>query len=217
MFEQLLSPGYMPFTIALGVLIGLMAIEIVTMIAGHSASQTFDGLVDGDVGHAFDSHAHDGLFGSVLDWLNAGRVPLLILLGVALGCFSAGGFLIQSLARGLLAPLPTWIAIPAAIAAAVPATRWVGRLVSHIMPREETYVAESVDFVGRTGVVTVGPVRRGVVARMKVQDRFGNWHFPKIEPFVETDEIAEGVLVLVVEQHAGTLRVAKAEGKLAES
>jgi hypothetical protein len=52
---------------------------------------------------------------------------------------------------------------------------------------------------------------------MKRQDQYGNWHFPKIEPFTEEDEIPEGALVLVVEQGEGMLRVARADGKLVEN
>jgi hypothetical protein len=63
----------------------------------------------------------------------------------------------------------------------------------------------------------MGPARRGVIARMKLQDQYGNWHFPKIEPFTEEDEIPEGALVLVVEQGEGLLRVARADGKLVEN
>jgi hypothetical protein len=99
----------------------------------------------------------------------------------------------------------------------VPATRWVSLALGKIMPREETYAVAEAEFVGRTGVITVGPARRGVIARMKLQDQYGNWHFPKIEPFTAEDEIPEGALVLVVEQGEGMLRVAKADGKLVEN
>jgi Protein of unknown function (DUF1449) len=213
MFEQLMSPGYAPFTVALGVLIGIVAIEGLSTIMGHSVSHTFDGMFDGD--HDADTHAGGGMLGGALDWLNVGRAPLLALLAVALGIFAASGFILQGIAGGIIAPLPGWIAAVLAVLPTIPVTRWVSRALAKVMPRDETYVTEEAEFVGHTGIVTMGPVRRGVIARMKLQDRFGNWHFPKVEPFEEADEIPEGTLVLVVEQQEGLLRVARADGKLA--
>lgn len=214
MFQLLMTPGYAPFTVALGLLIGIIAIEAISTLAGHSASHLLEGLFDGD---APDAHAEadHGAVSGALDWLNVGRAPLLALIAAALGVFAAGGIILQNVVGGLVAPLPGWLAAVIAVVPAVPATRWVSRVLGKLMPREETYVTEESEFVGRTGVVTVGPVRQGMVARMKLQDRFGNWHFPKVEPFTEADEIPEGTLVLVVEQREGMLRVTRADGSLA--
>jgi Protein of unknown function (DUF1449) len=190
-----------------------VAIEGLSMVAGHSASNLFESLLDGD-GH--DTPGVDGEHGA-LDWLNIGRAPFLALLAAALGIFAICGFVLQGIAGGIVAPLPGWIAAVIAVVPTVPATRWVSLALGKIMPREETYAVGEAEFVGRIGVITVGPARRGVVARMKLQDQHGNWHFPKIEPFAAEEEIPEGVLVLVVEQGEGMLRVAKADGKLVEN
>lgn len=215
MFQLLMAPGYTPFTVALGLLIGIIAIEALSTLAGHSASHLLEGLFDGDAPDAGHAEADHGAVSGALDWLNVGRAPLLALIAAALGFFAAIGIVIQGVAGGLIAPLPGWLAAILAVAPTLPATRWVSRVLGKLMPREETYVTEEAEFVGRTGIITVGPVRQGMVARMKLQDRFGNWHFPKVEPFTESDEIPEGTLVLVVEQHEGLLRVARADGSLA--
>jgi hypothetical protein len=217
MFQQLVTPGYAPFTIALGVLVGIVAIEGLSMVAGHSASHLFESLFGGDTPDTPDADAEHGILGGALDWLNIGRAPFLALLAAALGIFAACGFILQGFAGGIIAPLPGWIAAILAVVPTVPATRLLSRALGKVMPREETYVVTESEFVGRTGVITVGPARRGVVARMKLQDQYGNWHFPKIEPFTEEDEIPEGALVLVVEQGEGMLRVARADGKLVEN
>lgn len=217
MFQQLVAPGYAPFSIALGVLVGIVAIEGLSMIAGQSASNLFESLFSGDSHDAPDADAGHGMVGGALEWLNIGRAPFLALLAAALGIFAACGFILQGIAGGIIAPLPGWIAAILAILPTVPATRLFSRALGKVMPREETYVVAEAEFVGRTGVITLGPARRGVVARMKLQDQYGNWHFPKIEPFTEEDEIPEGALVLVVEQGEGMLRVAPADGKLVEN
>jgi hypothetical protein len=226
-FEQLASSQYAPFTATLVVVLLLLMIEGGSTLVGKSVSSLLEhvfgpgGDIDvgdahaGDAGGA-DTHGHDGPLHSALSLLNVGRVPLLVLLVILLACFSASGFILQGLAQGLMAPLPGWLAALLALVPAVPATRAASRLIARLIPRDETYVTRTEEFVGRTGTVTVGPVRRGVVARMKLQDRYGNWHFPKIEPFEPEAEIQDGTLVLVVEHHEGLLRVVKAEGKLAE-
>lgn len=217
MFHNLVAPGYAPFTIALGVLIGIVAIEGLSMIAGHSASHLLEGLFGGDAPDAPDADTDHGVLGGALDWLNIGRAPFLALLAAALGIFAACGFILQGVAGGIIAPLPGWIAAILAVIPTVPATRLLSQALGKVMPREETYVVAESEFVGRTGVITMGPARRGVIARMKLQDQYGNWHFPKIEPFTEEDEIPEGALVLVVERGEGMLRVARADGKLVEN
>jgi len=217
MLQHLVAPGYAPFTIALGLLVGIVAIEGLSMIGGHSASHLFETLFGVDAHDAPEAEGGHGALGGALDWLNVGRAPFLALFAAALGIFAACGFILQSVADSAIAPLPGWIAAILAVVPTVPATRWLSGAIGRLMPREETYVIAESDLVGRTGVITLGPARRGVVARMKLQDQHGNWHFPKIEPFAAEDEIPEGTLVLVVEEGAGMLRVARAEGKLVEN
>jgi hypothetical protein len=211
MLQNLAAPYFAPFTLALVVLVGLVVIEGLSTVAGKSVSSLLDHLID----HDGDLDA-DGHLGGVLDWLNAGRVPLLVLLVLLLTWFTATGFALQGVLHAILVPLPAWIAAIVALVIAVPLARHTSRLVTHLVPKDETYALSGDDFVGHTGVVTVGPVRRGVVARMKLKDSHGNWHFPKIEPFDATAEIAEGTVVLVVENKSGVLLVAKAEGSLVQ-
>jgi hypothetical protein len=217
MIASLTAPYFAPFTTALVVLIGLVVIEGVSSLVGKSASSVMEHLF-GDHGHAdLDGHAEGAHGGGIFDWLNAGRVPLLVLIVFLLTWFAAVGFVLQGVLHAVLVPLPAWLAVIVAIVAAVPPTRWTSRVLAHLVPKDETYVVQGAHFVGRTGTITVGPARRGVVARMRIQDAHGNWHFPKIEPFAPDAVIPEGTLVLVVEEDGGTLRVAAAEGSLARA
>jgi membrane protein implicated in regulation of membrane protease activity len=211
LLERLVAPEFEPFTIALVVLGGLIVIELVSMMVGHSASSILDGIIGNDPEGAVESY-----WGGGLDWLNRGRVPVLVLLMLLLTWFAVAGFALQGGLHAVLAPLPPWIASLVALAAALPLTRGTSRALARIIPADETYVVTTASLVGRTGTITLGPAKRGVVARMKLRDDHGNWHFPSVEPFVEDAEIAEGTLVLVVDVQGSTLRVSPADGILAE-
>ncbi len=45
-----------------------------------------------------------------MSWLNRGGVPLLILIMIALASFAIAGFVIQGVAKSIVAPLPTLVA-----------------------------------------------------------------------------------------------------------
>jgi membrane protein implicated in regulation of membrane protease activity len=230
MSSFLASPELQPFSIAGLILIGLLALEIGSSLFGASASTLLDSIfglhgVHVELSHGVEAHAADadggfthtpdGPFATVFDWLNAGRVPLLVLMMAAIACFAVTGMVLQILAIHLVAPVPTGVAVAVAVAAAIPGTRWTSRLVSWIVPRDETYALEDEDLIGRVGTVTLGPVADGAAARAKVQDKYGNWHFPRVAPAEPALSIPEGARVLFIEKRGGAYAVIAAEGRLA--
>src|SRR3954468_2940873 len=82
--DILLAPDVRPFAVAAAIMLALGGIEALIMLVGFSLGQ----LVGQDAGVEADSH--HGLDGLLL-WINAGRLPLLILIILALGVFSIGG------------------------------------------------------------------------------------------------------------------------------
>lgn len=237
--ELLASPGFAPFSTAALILAGLVAVELVTLLLGASASGAIDSAVgfeagppdaamaeaaipdgpsvgtdafpfphpEGIQGQGGNQAHHPGPLASAFDWLNAGRVPVLTLLMALLASFSAFGFLAQGLAAALVAPLPGMVAVVLAGFVAVPATRLASRSIGQLVPRDESYAVVDGDFIGAGVEVTVGPVRAGVVARGKLQDRRGNWHFPRLEPAEPGIEIAQGGSAVVVGCRGGVLLV----------
>lgn len=219
MWSFLIAPAFQPFTVAALVMLGLLAVEIVSALFGVAASSLLDSSLGIDTGH-YDAHAGsihgvDGPLGTAFDWLNAGRVPLLVLIIAAIACFAVTGLVIQIVAMNLLAPFPALVASAVAVVATVPGTRWVSRVVSWLIPHDETYVLGSHDLVGRVGTVTLGPVTEGSAARAKIQDRFGNWHFPRIRPGAPDLSIPQGASVLIVDRVGDEYAVIAAEGRLA--
>jgi membrane protein implicated in regulation of membrane protease activity len=172
------SASYQPFMVAGLVMAGLVVIETVSLIAGLSLSLFIDQGLDLD---AYSGHHADpgttGFLGGLTGWINAGRVPLLIVIITWLAAFAAAGFAVQTLAMSAVAPLPVPAASLIAFFLAAPATRFTTRLVSRIIPREETYAVFNDDLVGRVAEVTLGPLDQGPAGRVKVRDSHGNWHF----------------------------------------
>src|SRR5262245_61088568 len=229
--DQLTVSGLLPFVIAAGVLLGLIVIEVVLLLLGASLTHVFGhgdhlALHGHGVGHGHaaggpdhgHAHAHHpearGPFGAVLDWINIGRVPFLVLLMVLLAAFAAVGIFVQTIAAALLAPLPWPVAIAVAFAAALPATRGRSRFAARMLPRRETYSASEGELRGLTGEVTLGPARTGVVAKARFRDRHGNTHFTRVEPFEAADTIEQGAIVLAVELRGRVLAVTRADPAL---
>src|SRR6202521_4708305 len=101
--DLLLAPDVRPFAVAAAIMAVLGAIELLTTLVGFSIG----GLVGNDV--AVEADSHDALGGLFL-WINAGRLPLLILIILALGIFAIEGFFLQGIAHGAGTAVPVWIA-----------------------------------------------------------------------------------------------------------
>jgi hypothetical protein len=191
--DALLAPDVRPFALAAAIMLALGAIEMLTSLVGFSLSHF--------VGKDFhlDGESHGGIAGLMI-WINAGRVPLLILALLTLGLFSIAGFLFQGIAHSAGLHVPAWIAAIAAIAAAIPAVRITSRGISRIIPRDETYVIDEADFVGHLAVVTVGPLDQGLPGRVRLKDVFGNWHSVAARAGPDSKALAVGASVLLVDR-----------------
>jgi membrane protein implicated in regulation of membrane protease activity len=174
----LLQPALLPFTAALGLLLLVAALQLIGL--------------DGDAPGGGD----DGL-GAALDWLNVGRLPLLILFILLLAFFAMAGFLIQFAAQGVIGLLPWPIAAGAAAAAAVPATRWLSRPFARILPMDETTAVAIDSLVGRRARIVLGAARAGSAARARVEDAHGHAHFVMVEPAGDAVLTGDDLLLLV--------------------
>ena len=85
--ESIVQPGTAPFWIALLTVFGLGIVELVSVLLGVSAS----GLLDDNFSYHAPGDAEAGLLGSWMSWLNAGGVPLLVLVVILLSFFPSPG------------------------------------------------------------------------------------------------------------------------------
>lgn len=196
MTASIIQPGTAPFWVALMTVAGLGLVELISLLLGASLF----GLVDDGIGH----HAPEpgdqnvGLLGGWLSWLNAGGVPILVVAVILLSAFAAFGFAIQAVAATFGGALPALAAVPAAIVAAVPATRWISKGVARIIPRDETTALDQAEFIGLTGTVTIGPLDQGHPGSVRVKDRYDNIHALRARA-APGHVIETGALVLIVD------------------
>ena len=196
--DILLAPDVRPFAVAAAIMAVVGAIELLTTLVGFS----FGGFVGNDV--AVEADSHDALGGLFL-WINAGRLPLLILIILALGVFSIEGFLLQGIAHGFGIALPAWIAGLAAFAGTIPVVRTTSRGIARIIPRDETYAVSDADFVGKVATVSVGPLDQGLPGRVRLKDVFGNWHTVAARASPDSQALPVGASVLLVDRDARSL------------
>jgi len=191
--DILLAPDVRPFAVAAAIMMALGGIELVAMLIGFSIGELFGKEV------AVDVDSGDWLGGLFL-WVNAGRLPLLILIVLALGVFAIAGFFLQGLAHGAGFSIPPLIASLTAVAASLPAIRVTSRGIARIIPRDETYVVDDDDFVGHIAEVSVGPLDQGLPGRVRLKDIHGNWHSLVTRAGPDSAPLAVGASVLLVDR-----------------
>jgi hypothetical protein len=193
--DILLAPDVRPFAISAAIMVTLGGIELLTMIVGFSISE----LIGKDF--ALEAESHSAIGGLFL-WINAGRLPLLILMILALGVFAIAGFLLQAIAHSVGTAVPVALAALAAAAISLPAIRVTSRGIARIIPRDETYAVEESDFVGHVAELSIGPLDQGLPGRVRLKDVFGNWHSVAARASPESTPLPVGASVLLVDRDA---------------
>ena len=193
--DILLAPDVRPFAIAAAIMVTLGVIEMLTTLVGFSFGQFLGQDASVDTG---SHHGLDGLF----LWINAGRLPLLMLIILALGIFSIEGFLLQGIAHMIGTTVPVAIAAVAAAAGSLPVIRSTSRGLARIIPRDETYAVSDADFVGKVALVSVGPLDQGLPGRVRLKDVFGNWHTVAARASLDSETLPVGASVLLVDRDA---------------
>ncbi len=220
MTDLLFAPYMTPFAVALGLLFGLMTLELIAALLGGTlmglgggeadldvdvdvdvnVDMGFDAEVDidadVDAAEAVDSDVSAGGLASVL---GMGKVPFLIWLGAFLLAYGLGGYLLQSMLMQTFGwALPAPVAGLGLVPVGLGFARQFGGLFARLIPKTESS-ALSENHLGRTrGVVTVGTAARGKPAQVRITDRHGNFHYVQAEPVDDTAMIAQGTEVLVL-------------------
>jgi hypothetical protein len=220
MFETLLLPQSLPFSVALAVVAGLFALEILSLILGGSIlgvggsdadidmdadfdlSADFDPDMDLDIETPdLDLEGPEGVEGPIglLGWMGLRDVPFLIWLVSFLTLFGLSGLIVQSTAAALIGvPLLPGLAVVIAMLPALAVTRVITNWVALLMPRTETSAMRVRHFGGHRGVITQGTAKRGKPAEARIRDRHGNTHYLRVEPLEDDAEFPQGSDVVII-------------------
>lgn len=222
MLAFLLSEPLAPFTIAIGLLFGLLALEICLSLIGGSLigdGPDLDGpdLGDVDMGDlaafeageiefdAFEAAPEVDIETDVagtagpLAWLGLGQTPFVIWLGAVLTGFGLGGLGLQVIATELIGTaLPAGLAAVPAFVAGIGLARATGGVFARLIPKTESSAQTARMLSRRRGTVTQGTARRGGPAEVRVADRHGNTHYLRAEPLRDGDSIPRGHEVFVL-------------------
>ena len=199
-------------------MLAIGAIELVALLVGFSPSASIESALpdidipdlDGpdldvpelhgpDLHGAELGHVEAGPLSLILGWFSVGRVPILVLFVIALTSFAVAGYVIQWTAHGILGDaLNAGIAsIPAAIAAAY-STRWLGRFLGRIFPKDQTEAASRRELVGAYATIIRGTARQGQPAEAKTTDLRGRTHYILLEPNLPEQSYTAGDRVFIV-------------------
>lgn len=227
MLNELLLSAFAPFTVALALLFGLLALELVLMLVGVSllgdSADADVPMADGvdadlDVGEFdLDGVDLDGVdldsdldaaelntgtgadaSGGLLSWLGLGRTPALVWLASLLMAFGLTGIVAQMAVSTLVgAYLPAILIAIPAGLVAVWFARGFGAVFARLLPKNETSALSERHLGKRVGVVTQGNAARGRPAEVRVTDRYGNTHYLRAEPLKDEAVIPQGSEVVV--------------------
>jgi hypothetical protein len=199
--EFLLLDQNIPFMVALLIVLMVAALEVAGALIGINSAVWFDAL-DGDA-------AVDGLFEPplpkshiltlLLAWLRMPRVPALVLLLILLLHFGASGLLMQSFSLAYLGRLqPLLLAIPSALAVALPLSYLTTQMVVRLIPQDCSSAISWYALVGVKAEITLGQASAGFPARAKARDATGKMHYFMVEPEDPLETFMCGDQVLLV-------------------
>lgn len=204
---MLLSTPFLPFTFALGLLFGLLLLEVLALLLGLSLFGV-EADVDIPTDQGLDLEAQPDVAAllsqqAALPEAETRGAPLMVSFAAALLGFGVTGVLVQSLASAIANPLPLWAAGGLALVLGLGFARAFGRVFARLVPRIQT-TATSAQFLGGIqGVVTQGTARRGAAAEVRLRDRHGNLHHFRCEPLNDADVIPEGTPVITIRRRKG--------------
>lgn len=200
MVEFILSNGNFPFTVALGIMATLAALEVISVLLGFALSGIVDHMMpDVDVDADLDGLPDHPTISAIAHWLHVGEAPALALLVVFLTGFGLAGWGTQYLAteyRGAM--LSPWLASVPALAVGFLGMRVFGGLLPKIGIRDETTAVSADSLVGSTATITLGTARKGEPSQAKLKDKHGLTHYVLVEPLQAGDSFEHGESVTLV-------------------
>ncbi len=223
MIDFFLSGDNIPFTVAIVLMLAIAVLEGVTSVMGMGISNLLDSIlpdldldvdidadVDVDVDTDIDINTGPSIFTKFLSWIQVGKVPLLVLLIAGLTVFGIAGFFVQSASKFFIGGyLPWFIAIFPALIISMPVIRVSAKILSKIIPDDDTSAVSQDSFIGQIATITLGKAEKGKPAEAKLKDKFGQTHYLMIEPDKENDIFRQSEQVLIVSRNGSVYKAIK--------
>ena len=197
----------LPFALAGGLVLGVLLLELLSLLVGGSLAGLLDGL-DADADFDLDV---DGPEAPALAWLGFGVIPLFALIVVALTVFCLGGYAIQGAAESLTSRLlPMIVAGPLALVPTLALTGRLARVLGRTLFKDESDAVGADDLLGATATITLGATSAGRPTQAKVVDSRGLTHYVLVEPLNPEATFALGAEVVLVERQGARYLVSGA-------
>lgn len=185
---------FYPYLLAIGLMLAFALLEILG--AGLLS------LADGWFGSLdLDNDFHLGFW--FFDWLNLGKVPLLVLLVLFLSTFGLTGLALQSFANNTLGFSDArWVVCIVSGFLALEAVHLLGAGIAKLMPQSETSAVSVDSFIGKTATVVMGEGTPGTPAKATVTDDFDKEHSIMVEPIDAQEIFKPSDRVVLVEKYS---------------
>jgi hypothetical protein len=217
MIDLILANENLPFTVAIGIMITISFMEGFGLLIGVGFSNLLDSIlpdfdIDTDVPDNFDT---PDFFSRILTWFCIGKVPILILLILALTTFGLSGYLIQIISKSILLQFfPSFIASILAIVISVPIIKTCANMLNKIIPDDESQSISEDSFIGEVAIITLGTAKLNYPASAKFQDHHGTTHHIMVEPDEENVEFKQGTEVILTEKNNHIFKAIKNNNQL---
>lgn len=229
MMDFITAPQNLAFTGALGLLLFLALLEMVTLVIGAGVFNMIDNImpdfdldvdadidldvdIDADIDADLDVDAdtdidvgQPGLLLQGLSWLRIGKVPFLVFVALFLMFFGMAGYIVQNgalLSTGSF--LHPAIAIIGALIFTLPGVRLTAGVIGRIFPKDATSAIPVSSLAGRTAQITLGTARKGSPAQAKLTDEFGTTHYIMVEPREAEAAYTQGSQVRLIRRNKTT-------------
>lgn len=210
--EFVKHPDNGAFLLSILIMIVMAVVEIITMVLGVSISEAVDNLLpDFDLDADINGAEVGGAI-PILDWLNFGKVPFLVLIILFLTLFGLSGFVVQGFIYKIFQHfLPHVLAILLACFISIFLVHFSGNIICRILPQVETTAVKLNTLLGSIAEITLGKASVNNPAEAKAKDRYGKVHYVRVEPEDNTKTFIKGDKVLLVFYENGIFKAEEAD------
>lgn len=201
MFEFFVADMNTGFAIALASVFVLGLLEGLGLLIGLSVMNLMDQFspFELDVDINTDVSA-DGLT-PLLGWLCLNRLPLLIWAVLFLTSFAITGYTFNYiLLSSFSIALPSFVAYIFAFTLAILMTRWIGKPLAMILPKNESSAVSNNSFIGQIAKITIGTAKKNSPAQAVLIDQFNQKHYVLVAPDDSNDTFNQSEEVVLVEK-----------------